>query len=484
MPSTAIALSEQVQRGELRAEEIAETFLERIRAHNGRLNALLWIDEQRALAAAKAVDDKRKRGEKLGKLAGVPVVVKDNLCARGWKTTCGSKILANYIAPYDAHVIERLSDADAVLVGKSNMDEFAMGSSNEHSAFGPVKNPWDETRAPGGSSGGSAACIAAGFAPLALGSDTGGSVRQPAAFCGVTAIKPTYGTVSRYGLVAFASSLDQVGPLAANVADASRILSVISGHDVRDATSLQRAPEDYEAALRRDVRGMRVGLVRGLDESGNDADVQRAFGAATEKLRALGCVIVDVTLPHLSHAVATYYLVATAEASSNLARFDGMRYGLRVTGQDLLDTYGATRTAGFGAEVKRRIMLGTYALSAGYYDAYYLKAQKVRTLIAQDYMRAFESCDVIATPTAPTPAFRLGEKTADPLAMYLADVYTLPPSLAGIPALSTPCGQSEAGLPIGLQLTAPAFEEGRLIALTHAFEQLTGLKDLRPTAYR
>jgi aspartyl-tRNA(Asn)/glutamyl-tRNA(Gln) amidotransferase subunit A len=483
MRLSAIELSERVQRGELRAEQIAQAFLQRIRLGNTRLNALLWIDEARALAAARAVDEKRARGDKLGKLAGVPIVVKDNLCARGWKTTCASKILADYIAPYDAHVIEELARADAVLVAKSNMDEFAMGSSNEHSAFGPVSNPWDESRAPGGSSGGSAAAVSARFAPIALGSDTGGSVRQPAAFCGVTAIKPTYGTVSRYGLVAFASSLDQIGPLAGNVADAARVLSVIAGRDGRDATSVERQPEDYETALGRDVRGMRIGVVRGLDESGNDASVQAAFRAAMRSLEALGCVLVDVDLPHLKHAVATYYLVATAEASSNLARFDGMRYGLRVTGRDLQETYGATRTAGFGHEVKRRIMLGTYALSAGYYDAYYLKAQKVRTLIAQDYARAFEQCDVIATPTAPTPAFRLGEKTSDPLAMYLADIYTLPPSLAGIPALSTPCGQNEESLPIGLQLTAPAFQEARLISLTHAFERQTGFKDLVPSAY-
>jgi len=479
---TAVCLADQVRDGALDAEAVTRTFLARAQRLDGELHSLLHLANDAALNQARAIDDRRKRGEKLGLLAGVPVVIKDNLCVQGMPVTCGSRILEGYVPPYDAHVIERLRAEDAVLIGKANMDEFAMGSSNEHSAYGPARNPWDTQRAPGGSSGGSAVATAARLAPLALGSDTGGSVRQPAAFCGVTAIKPTYGRVSRYGLVAFASSLDQVGPFGRDVRDAARLLRVIAGHDARDATSVDRESENYDGACGGEVRGMRVGVVRGLDTSGNAASVNTAFAAALETFSKLGCEIVEIDLPHLKHAVATYYILATAEASSNLARFDGMRYGLRVTGSDLLSTYGATRTAGFGREVKRRIMLGTYALSAGYYDAFYLKAQRVRTLIANDYAAAFARCDVIATPTAPTPAFKLGEKTSDPLAMYLADIYTLPPSLAGIPALSAPAGFDADGLPIGLQLAAPAFEEGRLIALTHAFEGVTDFAKARPKA--
>jgi aspartyl-tRNA(Asn)/glutamyl-tRNA(Gln) amidotransferase subunit A len=480
---SAVELAERVRRGELSAREAASAFLERSERRNPELNALLHVARDVALAQAEQVDQKRARGEPLGRLAGVPVVVKDNLCLRGMPLTCGSKILEGYEPPYDAHVIERLRAEDAVLIAKANMDEFAMGSSNENSAFGPAKNPWDLARAPGGSSGGSAAACAARLAPLTLGSDTGGSVRQPAAFCGVTAIKPSYGRVSRYGLVAFASSLDQVGPITRDVRDAARLLSVIAGPDARDATCVSRPAEDYESHCGRGIAGLRVGVLRGLAQQGNDPAVAAAFEAALTCLREQGAELVEVELPHARHALATYYLVATAEASSNLARFDGMRYGLRVTGKDLADTYGATRSAGFGPEVKRRIMLGTYALSAGYYEAFYLKAQKVRTLIGRDYARAFERCDLIATPTAPTPAFRLGEKVADPLSMYLADIYTLPPSLAGIPALSTPAGFSPEGLPIGLQLAAPVFEEGRLIAAAHAFEQATGYARQAPPAF-
>ena len=478
---SGVSIAEGVAAGELSARAVSEAFLGRTEQHNRQLGAFLHVDTQAVLAAAQAVDDKRKRGERLGRLAGVPVAVKDNLCTRGQPTTCASRILEGYVPPYDAHVVERLRAEDAIILGKCNMDEFAMGSSNENSAYGTVKNPWDVARAPGGSSGGSAAACAARLAPMALGSDTGGSVRQPAAFCGVTAIKPTYGRVSRYGLVAFASSLDQVGPIACDVRDAARLLTVIAGPDSRDATSVQRQAEDYESACGRDVRGLRVGVLRGL--AGNDPEVTRAFDASIAQLSKLGCEIVEVELPHLKYAVATYYLVATAEASSNLARFDGMRYGLRVTGSDLTNTYGATRTQGFGREVKRRIMLGTYALSAGYYDAFYLKAQKVRTLIANDYAQAFAKCDLIATPTAPTPAFKLGEKTSDPLAMYLADVYTLPPSLAGIAALSTPGGFSAQGLPIGLQLAAPAFEEQRIISVAHALEQTNDFVTRVPPAF-
>ena len=469
---SAIATADQVAGGAVSAREVARYYLDRIAAHGGALNALLHVDEAEVFAQADAVDKKRTRGEKLGRLAGVPIIVKDNLCVRGTPTTCASKILAGYRPPYDAHVIEQLRRDDGVLLAKANMDEFAMGSSNENSAFGAVKNPWNLAHAPGGSSGGSAASAAARLAPLTLGSDTGGSVRQPGAFCGVTAIKPTYGRVSRFGLIAFASSLDQVGPIARGVCDAARLLGSIAGFDARDATSARRASEDFEAAATRGVRGLRIGVVRGLDRGGNAASVDQAFAASLEVLRAQGAELVEVELPHLEYAVATYYVIATAEASSNLARFDGMRFGLRVTGRDLNDTYGATRSAGFGAEVQRRIMLGTYALSAGYYDAYYLKAQKVRSLIARDYERAFERCDLIATPTAPTPAFKLGEKTGDPLSMYLADIYTLPPSLAGLPALSTPAGFSD-GLPIGLQLTAPAYAEQSLVAAAFAHESAT-----------
>jgi aspartyl-tRNA(Asn)/glutamyl-tRNA(Gln) amidotransferase subunit A len=367
-------------------------------------------------------------------------------------------------------VVQRVRAAGGVVIGKLNMDEFAMGSSNENSAFGTARNPWDSERTPGGSSGGAAAATAEGLAAATLGSDTGGSVRQPASYCGVTAIKPTYGRVSRYGLVAFASSLDQVGPLARNVRDAARVLGVISGHDPRDATSVSVPVDDYESECGKDVRGMRVGVVRGATDRGCDPSVVAAFAAALKTLAGLGCELVDVDLPHQAHALCVYYIVATAEASSNLARFDGMRYGLRVTGEDLQRTYALTRGAGFGDEVKRRIMLGTYVLSAGYYDAFYLKAQKVRTLIKRDFSQAFERCDVLLTPTAPTAAFRFGEKSGDPVAMWVQDIFTLPPSLAGIAAASVPCGLSPEGLPIGLQLCAPEFQETRLVRLGHAFE--------------
>ncbi len=480
---TAVETAARVARGELAAADVAGGALARIARHGQALNALLHVDEGAVRAQAEAVDAKRARGEPLGLLAGVPVVVKDNLCVRGVPTTCASKILEGYRPPYDAHVIERIRAEDGVLLAKANLDEFAMGSSNENSAFGPVRNPWDRARAPGGSSGGSAAACAARLAPLALGSDTGGSVRQPAAFCGVTAIKPTYGRVSRYGLVAFASSLDQVGTIACDVRDAARLLSVIGGFDGRDATSADRPSERFEDAAGTTVRGLRIGVVRSLGQGGNAPDVDRAFTAALDVLRGQGAELVEVTLPHLEYAVATYYVVATAEASSNLARFDGMRFGLRVRGSDLNETYGATRTAGFGPEVQRRIMLGTYVLSAGYYEAYYLKAQKVRTLIARDYEQAFARCDVIATPTAPTAAFKLGEKVNDPLAMYLADIYTLPPSLAGLPSISTPAGFSAEGLPIGLQLTGPAFAERRLVTVAAAHEQATDFARRVPPGY-
>ncbi len=472
--ATASELRERVASGEQSAESITREVLARVGALDPKLGSFLHVDAEGALIQARAVDAKRAKGEALGPLAGVPVGLKDNLCTRGVPTTCASRILEGYRPPYDADCVERLRAADAIAIGKLNLDEFAMGSSNENSAFGPVRNPWDLARTPGGSSGGAAAAIAGRLVTLSLGSDTGGSVRQPAAYCGVTAIKPTYGRVSRYGLIAFASSLDQVGPITIDVRDGARLLSVIAGHDPRDATSATHAVPAYEAECGKDVSRMRVGVVKGAVDEGCDADVRAAFQASLETLRTLGCELVDVDLPHARYGVSAYYLVAAAEASSNLARFDGMRFGLRVGGTDLNATYEATRARGFGPEVKRRIMLGTYALSAGYYDAFYLKAQKVRTLIRRDYDNAFARCDLLVTPTAPTAAFKLGEKVNDPLSMYLQDIFTLPPSLAGIPAIGTPCGVSAEGLPLGLQICAPHFEEGRMIRLAHAFEAAIG----------
>jgi aspartyl-tRNA(Asn)/glutamyl-tRNA(Gln) amidotransferase subunit A len=478
-----IALATRIQQGEASAVEITRAHLERIRTKDGALGSFLHVDVEGALAQASQVDAKRARGEKLGRLAGVPIAVKDNLCTRGVPTTCASKILEGYVPPYDAHVVERLRQEDAVIVGKTNLDEFAMGSSNENSAFKPVANPWDLTRAPGGSSGGSAAATAAGFAAGALGSDTGGSVRQPAAFCGVTALKPTYGRISRYGLVAFASSLDQVGPFGRDVRDTARLFAAIAGHDPRDATSSDHALDDYEGACAQSAKGLRVGIVRDAIDSLKDEDVKRATLEAAAALERAGATLVDVSLPHLKYAISVYYIIATAEASSNLARYDGVRYGVRVTGHNLTDMYERTRATGFGSEVKRRILLGTYALSAGYYDAFYLKAQKVRTLIRNDYDKAFASCDVVLTPTTPTPAFKLGEKTSDPLEMYLADIYTLPPSLAGLPAIATPSGVTASGLPIGIQLTAGPFAEATLFRAAAALESSVGLSGKLPPSF-
>jgi aspartyl-tRNA(Asn)/glutamyl-tRNA(Gln) amidotransferase subunit A len=477
---SAFEIRQQIASGATSAVDVTRAYLARAEALNPTLSCFLTIDHEGALAAAAQVDRTRDAGEELGPLAGVPVAVKDNLCTRGVRTTCASRILGEYIPPYDAHVVRALRDSGAVILGKTNLDEFAMGSSNENSAFAPVHNPWALDRAPGGSSGGSACATAAGLACLALGSDTGGSVRQPAAFCGITAIKPTYGRVSRYGLVAFASSLDQVGPMARSVREAAQLLEVIAGHDRRDATSADREPGHYVASCDRGVEGLRVGVVRDLLADLQDADVRTGVERALSGLEKEGATLVDVALPHAKHAVSVYYLIATAEASSNLARFDGIRYGLRVRGEDLDDTYTRTRAQGFGPEVRRRIMLGTYALSAGYYDAFYLKAQRVRTLIRRDYDRAFESCDVVCTPTTPTPAFALGEKTSDPLQMYLADIFTLPPSLAGLAAISTPCGLSSNGLPLGLQLVAPPFEEEILCSTSQVVEDRCGLVGSTP----
>jgi aspartyl-tRNA(Asn)/glutamyl-tRNA(Gln) amidotransferase subunit A len=453
MADGVVEIAEQVRRGEVSAERVTTAALDRIEAKNGALNAFLHVARDEALAQARAVDAKRARGEALGAMAGVPVAVKDAICTRGMPSTAGSKILAGYLPPYDATVIQRLRAADAVLVGKTNMDEFAMGSSNENSAFGPVRNPWDAARSPGGSSGGSAAAVAARLAPCALG------------------IKPTYGRVSRYGLIAFASSLDQIGPLATDVRGAARLLSVLSGHDPCDSTSLDVPSGDFEAAWGRGVKGLRIGVPEEYFAEGLDPEVAASVRGAIAALEREGCVVRPVTLPHTRYAVATYYVLATAEASSNLARFDGVRYGLRVDPRhDLRAMYGATRDAGFGTEVKRRILLGTFVLSAGYYDAYYLKAQKVRTLVRRDFEAALRDVDVLCSPVSPTPAFRLGEKVDDPLAMYLSDVYTLPASLAGVPAMSVPCAPTRAGLPVGLHIVARPLDEATMLAVASACE--------------
>jgi aspartyl-tRNA(Asn)/glutamyl-tRNA(Gln) amidotransferase subunit A len=476
-------LARRVQDGELSAVELAEQSLESI-ALGEALGAFLHVARDAALESAREVDRRRARGETLGPLAGVPIAVKDALCTLDAPTTCASKILTRdgrgWQAPYEATAVRRLRDADAVIVGKTNMDEFAMGSSNENSACGPVKNPWDRTRIAGGSSGGSAVAVAARMTPGALGSDTGGSIRQPAALSGVVGVKPSYGRVSRYGLVAFASSLDQVGPLARDVRSAARLLGVIAGHDPRDSTSSTLPVGGYEAACERGVAGLKIGVPEEYFGPGLDPDVEGSVRAAIAALEKEGAAVLPVRLPHTRYGVATYYIIATAEASSNLARFDGVRFGLRVEqpGQNLGALYGATRDAGFGREVKRRILLGTYVLSAGYYEAYYLKAERVRTLIRQDFERAFSEVDVLATPTSPTPAFRLGERIADPLAMYLADIYTLPASLAGACALSVPCAPVPARtdrpeLPTGLGLVAPAFAEERLFRVAACWERLS-----------
>ncbi len=481
-----------VSQGEVSAVEVTRLSLERIEKRNGIYGAFLTIQAERALDEARRVDARRARGERLGALAGVPIGIKDALCTRDAPTTAGSRILTRaarsgepeldphrgWCPPYDATVVARLRAAGAVLPGKCNMDEFAMGSSTENSAFFPARNPWDTSRTPGGSSGGSAVAVAARMTAGALGSDTGGSIRQPAALTGVVGLKPTYGRVSRHGLVAFASSLDQVGPFARDVRGAARLLEVIAGRDGRDATSVDTPVGDYEEACGRDIDGLRVGVPEEYFAAGVDPAVDITVRAAIRGLEGLGCEIVPIRLPHTRHAVATYYILATAEASSNLARFDGVRFGLRVDpDRDLGALYDATRTAGFGREVKRRIMLGTYVLSAGYYEAYYLRAQRARTLIRRDFDEAFASVDVIAAPVSPVVAFKLSERIDDPLSMYLADVYTLPPSLAGLPAMSVPCGfapPTEGGepLPVGLQLIAPAFEEERLCAVGHAWERI------------
>jgi aspartyl-tRNA(Asn)/glutamyl-tRNA(Gln) amidotransferase subunit A len=456
------------------ARELARDFYKRIEARNSELNAYLTLSEERAYAQADRVDALIAAGKALPSMAGVPIGIKDVISTRGVRTTCGSKILENYVPPYDATAVERLEAAGAVILGKTNCDEFAMGSSNENSAYGAVRNPEAMDRVPGGSSGGSAAAVAAGLAVAALGTDTGGSIRQPASFCGIPAMMGSYGRVSRYGLIAFASSLDRIGPFATNARDVASVLGVIAGRDANDSTSTTAPVPDYKALMEKPVKGLRIGIPKEYFGEGMDDEVRKKIEAGIEVLKKLGCELREIRMAHTDYAIATYYIIATAEASSNLARYDGVRYGLRVEDDSLLAMYRKTRGAGFGAEVKRRIVLGTYVLSAGYYDAYYLKGQKVRALIAQDFRDAFTKVDVIVTPTSPVPAFKLGERTDDPLQMYLADIYTVTGSLAGVPGISVPCGKIGGKLPVGLQIFGPAFGEARVLQLAHAFERAGG----------
>jgi aspartyl-tRNA(Asn)/glutamyl-tRNA(Gln) amidotransferase subunit A len=461
-----------VQERRTTALALAEAHYARIEKEDGKIGAYLTLCRERALEQADRIDRMAAEGKPLPALGGVPVGIKDVMSTRGARTTAGSKILEHYIPPYDCTAVARLEAAGAVVLGKLNCDEFAMGSSNENSAYGPVHNPRDLSRVPGGSSGGSAAAVAANMAVIALGSDTGGSIRQPASFCGVVGLMPTYGRVSRYGLIAFASSLDHIGPLAKNVKDAAIVLRTIAGRDPMDATSADLPVPDYVAELGKPIGNMRVGVAKEYFGEGLDDEVRQAVESAIEKLRTLGCEIVPVSLPHTRYAIPTYYLIATAEASANLARYDGVRYTIRARGvKTLSEMYRRTRDEGFGAEVKRRIMLGTYALSAGYYDAYYLKAQKVRTLLTRDFEEAFSRVDVIVTPTSPTAAFRFGEKSDDPLAMYLADIYTVTADLAGIPGISIPCGKTKDKLPIGLQILGKHFDESTILRLAYAYEE-------------
>jgi aspartyl-tRNA(Asn)/glutamyl-tRNA(Gln) amidotransferase subunit A len=470
-PSTARDIRDAVSSRRVSAVEICRHYLDRITQFDGTLGAFRTVAADRVLEEAAEVD----RTKAPLPLAGVPIAVKDNLCTRGLPSTASSKILDGYIPPYDATVITRLRQAGAIIIGKTNCDEFGMGSSTENSAYGPSRNPWNTDRIPGGSSGGSAVAVSARFAPVALGSDTGGSIRQPAAMCGIVGLKPTYGRVSRYGLLAFASSLDQIGPLARTVFDAALLLQTMAGPDVADSTAASAAVPDFCEALSGNVKDIRIGIPRSILDDGIDADVRSAFTKSLEVLRSDGATLVEIDLPHARYAIPTYYLVATAEASSNLARYDGVRYGFRATntGGDLRTMYSRTRALGFGTEVKRRIMLGTYVLSAGYYDAYYLKASQVRTLIRRDYDAAFERVDVVAMPTSPTPAFPLGERVEDPLQMYLADIFTVSAPLAGLPAISVPCGFSSERLPIGLQLIGRPFDEATVFRVADAYERVT-----------
>ncbi len=469
---TIRALSEALKKRDVSSTEVTQEYLDRIERLDGRIKAYLHVDAETALKEAREADDSIQKGEATS-LTGIPLGIKDVICMEGIPNTCGSKILQNYIPPYSATVIEKLRREHVVFLGKLNMDEFAMGSSTENSRFQVTRNPWDLDRIPGGSSGGSAAAVAAALCAGALGTDTGGSIRQPASLCGIVGLKPTYGRVSRFGLVAFASSLDQIGPMTRSVWDAALLLNVISGHDPKDSTSMPKEVPDYTADLDKGLKGLRVGIPKEYFIEGIDEEVAAAVREATKAMGAAGAEMVEVSLPHTEYAVATYYIVATAEASSNLARYDGVRYGFRDTrASTLREMYEKTRSEGFGSEVKRRIMLGTYVLSAGYYDAYYRKAQQVRTLIRRDFSEAFQRCDVIVTPTSPTPAFKVGEKTDDPLQMYLSDIFTISANLAGIPGISVPCGWTRLNLPIGLQFLGNTFGEQRMLRAAHGFEEI------------
>lgn len=480
--STTGQLLEAMRTGTVSAVDLTQAYLDEISAHGETVGTFLTINSAGALAQAAEVDRKRSAGETLGQLAGLPVAVKDNICTQGLTTTCASRMLENFVPPYDAHVTTQLQNADAVLIGKTNLDEFAMGSSNENSALKVTRNPWNTEYTPGGSSGGSATAVAARLAPLAIGSDTGGSIRQPASFCGVVGMKPTYGRVSRYGLVAFASSLDQIGPFATDVTGAALLLETLSGHDTRDSTSVDRPVPNYSATVEQPLEGLRIGVVSEYFGEGIDPDVDSSVRAAIEVYRSLGAQVSEVSLPHTKYAIATYYLIACSEASSNLARYDGVHYGRRAEQfENMIDMYAASRAEGFGAEVKRRIMLGVFALSEGYSDQYYLKALKVRRLIRNDFDAAFEKVDVLVGPTCPTTAFKIGELVDDPLQMYLSDICTISANLAGIPGVSVPAGFSSAGLPIGLQLLAGPFEEERLLRAARMFERETDWHTKRPS---
>jgi aspartyl-tRNA(Asn)/glutamyl-tRNA(Gln) amidotransferase subunit A len=465
-------LKDIMEKGETTCQKIVSSVFDQIHQLNPKINAYITLNEEQAKEAAQKIDEKRARGETLGSLAGIPVAIKDNICVKGIPTTCASKILSNFVPPYDATVVKKLKEADAIIIGKTNMDEFGMGSSNEHSFYGIVKNPSDLERISGGSSGGSAAAVASDIAIMALGSDTGGSIRQPASLCGVVGMKPTYGRISRYGLVAFASSLDQIGSLTKDVRDCALLLSVIAGHDPKDSTSLSVEREDYTGFLDGEVKGIKIGVPKEYFGEGLDFEVKDAVENGIKLLEKQGMIVEEISLPHTDKAIATYYVLCTAEASSNLARYDGAKYGYRAKEDyELSEMYKKTRSEGFGAEVKRRIMLGTYVLSAGYYDAYYAKAQKVRTIIKEDFHKAFEKVDVIITPTSPTTAFKIGEKIDDPLTMYLSDIYTTSANLTGIPAISIPCGKDTKGLPIGLQIMGKPLPEGLILKVAYALEQ-------------
>ncbi|MGZ5031701.1 MAG: Asp-tRNA(Asn)/Glu-tRNA(Gln) amidotransferase subunit GatA [Usitatibacter sp.] len=463
--------------------ELTRSYIGRIARHNGALNAFITVDEEKSLAQARAADERIARGD-AEPLTGIPIAHKDLFCAKGWRTTCGSKILENFVAPYDAHVVEQFNAAGAVILGKTNMDEFAMGSSNENSFFGPVKNPWDLAAVPGGSSGGSAAAVSAGLAPAATGTDTGGSIRQPASFTGVSGLRPTYGRVSRYGMVAFASSLDQGGALAASAQDLALMLDVMAGFDERDSTCMDRPKDDYVGALGKGVKGLRIGVPREYFSKDLGGDVAKPILAAIDEYKRLGAAVVDVSLPNQHLSVPVYYVIAPAEASSNLSRFDGVRYGYRAPEYaDLPDMYKKTRAQGFGAEAKRRILIGTYVLSHGYYDAYYLQAQKIRRLIARDFTEAFKQCDVIMGPASPCVAFDIGAKVTDCVQMYLDDLYTIPINLAGLPGMSIPCGFGNMGRPVGLQIVGNYFDEARMLCVAHAFQQATDWHSRTPPAF-